>query len=217
MDKTTLCFSLWSGNMQMFWNDFPIQCHEVFALIHYITSQIVFPTKQVKIFVQRIILYYTETDFSVSSSPVFGVTHNEPGTILGMGSRGPGEVRGKLMWPATVPFPHLGALWTPHLIYRRLSLPGLLAMALLNPSIRTTLIGQRQNLPGNLFIGLDTCDLPAAGTADRGDGLHSLLGSTSDTVPVAWHGCPKPLIYIPIDYCAKKSHKCSYRPILCLR
>lgn len=94
-----------------------------FILIRYITSQIVLPTKQIE---NNSSLH--RKWFFLSIQVQFLVTHNEPCTVLGMGSRGPGEQRGKLMWPATVPFAHIAALWTPHLICERLSLLGLLAM-----------------------------------------------------------------------------------------
>lgn len=144
--------------------------------------------------------------------------------VLGRGSRGPGEARAKLMWPTAFPLAHRAALWTPHLVYGRLSLLGSMAVALLNPSIPATLTGERQNLSGNLSIGLDT--LSASGWNCRQGwwvfpwlraGLHLLLGGTSDTVPFAWEGSPKPFFYIRTDYCAKKLCNCSCRPILHLR
>lgn len=137
--------------MQMFWNDSLIQCQEVFRLDNYITSQIVFPTKQVRTFIQSIIRYYAETDsFCQFRSSFWCCCTQRARYSLGDGEQGPREGEGKLMWPATVPFAHVAALWTPHFIYMRLSLLGLLAMALVSPSTPTTLTGQRQDLSGKI-------------------------------------------------------------------
>lgn len=124
------------------------------------------------------------------------------------------ECCGKLMWLSPFPLIHIAALCIHRLAYGPCLIP---------PYLPWAPIGESQHLTGNLSIGLGKW-------SDRGwncrEGwsfawlstvLLSLLGGRSDLVPVAWQGCPKPLIYISIDYCAKKWHNCPYRSILHLR